>query len=97
MAPITGARRESRHVTDPVCEMKFDKRLAAASSVYQNSIYYFCHPVCKKIFDADPVRFIAQTKSKLPRPNSRNQHGTEGRRNLKPECESSSSVHGTKS
>ncbi len=84
-------------VTDPVCEMKFDKRLAAASSVYQNSIYYFCHPVCKKIFDADPARFITQTKSESPRAISRNRNGTERCRHLEPECESSSSMHCNKS
>ncbi len=84
-------------VTDPLCEMKFDKRLAAASSVYQNRIYYFCHPVCKKIFDADPARFITQTESEPPRAIPRNRNGTERRRHLKPECESSSSMHGTQS
>jgi YHS domain-containing protein len=45
-------------VVDPVCEMEFLDRDAAAWSVYQNCTYYFCHPVCKKIFDADQTLFI---------------------------------------
>ncbi len=83
-------------VTDPVCEMKFDKRLAAASSVYQHHVYYFCHPVCKKIFDANPARFVKETNPEAPRPVSRNQHETERRRDLKPDWERSSLAASTK-
>ncbi len=50
-------------VTDPVCEMEFDERLAAAWSIYGDHTYYFCHPVCKKIFEVDPSRFIETVQS----------------------------------
>ncbi len=58
-------------VVDPVCEMEFSERDAAAWSVYQNRIYYFCHPVCKKIFDADPTQFVDDENPKVLKPESR--------------------------
>ncbi|MBI4674540.1 MAG: YHS domain-containing protein [Chloroflexi bacterium] len=47
-------------VIDPVCGMEFDKRTAGSKSVYQNRTYYFCHAVCKKIFDATPEQFVSE-------------------------------------
>jgi len=43
-------------VPDPVCGMKVDTEKAAAQSEYQGDTFYFCHPGCKRKFDADPVR-----------------------------------------
>ncbi len=45
-------------VVDPVCDMEFDDSAAADQSVWHNRTFYFCHPVCKKIFDAQPWRFV---------------------------------------
>lgn len=72
---------------DPVCDMEFDQRAAAALSAYQNRVYYFCHPVCKKIFDADPARFV---EAKGPEATSATIHeSVEDREqtNLTPDCE----------
>ncbi len=55
-------------VIDPVCGMVFDERLAAARSVYQERTYYFCHPVCQKIFDVRPARFVASRTVRFFRP-----------------------------
>ncbi|MDE3087845.1 MAG: YHS domain-containing protein [Chloroflexota bacterium] len=55
-------------VVDPVCGMEFSERDAAAWSVYQNRIYYFCHPVCKKIFDADPTPFVDDANPEVLKP-----------------------------
>ena len=50
-------------VVDPVCGMQFSKRLAVAHSEYLRRTFYFCHPVCKKIFDLKPSRFVYSEKS----------------------------------
>lgn len=65
-------------VIDPVCGMAFDQRIAAAKSNWLNRTFYFCHPICKQIFDNKPWYFvyngnpkIHQGKSKISKPNLR--------------------------
>lgn len=55
-------------VVDPVCGMEFEERSAAAQSVYLNRAFHFCHPVCQKIFDANPARFVYSDKPKILKP-----------------------------
>lgn len=45
---------------DPVCGMQVDPEKAAGKSERQGKTYYFCSPVCKKKFDADPERYAKQ-------------------------------------
>ena len=45
-------------VTDPVCKMTIDENKAAGKSDYQGKTYYFCAPICKKKFDADPEQYV---------------------------------------
>lgn len=45
-------------VVDPVCGMEFAPELAAAQSEWLDRKFYFCHPVCKSIFDRIPTRFV---------------------------------------
>ncbi len=45
-------------VRDVVCNMTIDPRTAAATSEYNGTTYYFCAPVCKTRFDADPQRYL---------------------------------------
>ncbi len=52
-------------VIDPVCGMEFEERAAVARSVYLNRTFYFCHPVCKKIFDVNPARFVYSANPKI--------------------------------
>jgi Cu+-exporting ATPase len=47
-------------VRDVVCNMRIDAATAAGTSVYEGVTYYFCAPVCKQRFDANPLRFLAQ-------------------------------------
>ncbi len=47
-------------VTDPVCNMQIDENKAAGKSDYSGKTYYFCAPVCKKKFDADPQKYVKQ-------------------------------------
>ena len=51
-------------VTDPVCWMEFDERDAHAQSEWDGETFYFCHPICKRIFDANPTRFIGKKDRK---------------------------------
>ena len=55
-------------IIDPVCGMEFEERAAAAQSIYLKRAFYFCHPVCKKIFDANPARFVYSEKPKILKP-----------------------------
>jgi YHS domain-containing protein len=43
-------------VTDPVCGMKIDPRLAIEYE-YNDKTYYFCNPNCETHFKRDPERF----------------------------------------
>ncbi len=45
---------------DPVCGMEVDEAKAAGSSAYKGQTYYFCAPVCKKEFDADPGKYAGK-------------------------------------
>ncbi len=72
---------------DPVCDMEFDQRTAAALSVYQNRIYYFCHPVCKKIFDADPTRFVQAQEPEASGATIHKSVEDKNHMNLTPDCE----------
>ena len=45
-------------VTDPVCHMTIDENKAAGKSDYNGKTYYFCAPICKTKFDANPKQYI---------------------------------------
>ncbi|MDO8573488.1 MAG: YHS domain-containing protein [Candidatus Daviesbacteria bacterium] len=47
-------------VTDPVCKMKVDKSKSKFSSEYKDENYYFCSENCKKSFDEEPEKYVAQ-------------------------------------
>lgn len=44
---------------DPVCKMTVDESKAAGGkSEYNGKTYYFCSPVCKTKFDANPKQYV---------------------------------------
>ncbi|MCC7202562.1 MAG: HAD-IC family P-type ATPase [Nitrospirae bacterium] len=43
---------------DPVCGMEVDPADSAGTSSYKGETIYFCNPVCKERFDADPESFM---------------------------------------
>jgi YHS domain-containing protein len=45
-------------VTDPVCRMQIDENKAAGKSEYHGKTYYFCAPICKTKFDANPQQYV---------------------------------------
>lgn len=47
-------------VKDPVCGMNVDPARAAGSSEYAGSTYHFCSTSCKRKFDEEPTRYLAE-------------------------------------
>ena len=45
---------------DPVCGMDVDEETAAAVSECKGQTYYFCAPGCKRAFDKEPEKYLAQ-------------------------------------
>lgn len=48
-------------VKDPVCGMEIDPATAAGKSEYMGRTYYFCSLGCKKSFDKEPEKYIANS------------------------------------
>ena len=55
--PITGG---TPMAVDPVCKMDVDESTAAATSEYNGQKYYFCAVGCKRAFDEDPEKYLAE-------------------------------------
>ena len=47
---------------DPVCKMEVDESQEAATSEYKGQKYYFCAVGCKKAFDENPEKYLAEDK-----------------------------------
>jgi Cu+-exporting ATPase len=47
---------------DPVCKMEVEESKAAATSEYKGKKYYFCATGCKKAFDQNPEKYLAERK-----------------------------------
>jgi len=45
---------------DPVCKMEVEESGAAATSEYKGEKYYFCAAGCKKAFDENPEKYLAE-------------------------------------
>ncbi|MFC2020992.1 YHS domain-containing protein [Chloroflexota bacterium] len=45
---------------DPVCKMDVEESTAVATSEYKGQKYYFCAVGCKRAFDQDPEKYLAQ-------------------------------------
>ena len=46
----------------PVCKMKVEESKAPATSEYKGKKYYFCAVGCKKAFDQNPEKYLAEEK-----------------------------------
>ena len=44
---------------DSVCKMEVDEVSAVAKSEYKGQVYYFCAMGCKRAFDTDPEKYLA--------------------------------------
>jgi len=47
---------------DPVCKMEVEESQATATSEYKGKKYYFCAVGCKKAFDQNPEKYLAEEK-----------------------------------
>jgi len=47
---------------DPVCKMEVEESQAAATSQFKGKKYYFCAVGCKKAFDENPEKYLAEEK-----------------------------------
>ena len=45
-------------IHDPVCGREIDPDTAAASWMYETTIYYFCSQECREKFEATPHAYI---------------------------------------
>ncbi len=43
---------------DPVCGMDVDPATNRQKADYKGKTYYFCGPVCRRAFEADPRTFL---------------------------------------
>ena len=57
---------------DPVCRMKVEESKAAATSEYEGKKYYFCAMGCKKAFDQDPEKYLAEEKMQIQKQETGN-------------------------
>ena len=47
---------------DPVCKMEVEESKAVATSEYKGQKYYFCAAGCKKAFDQNPKKYLAERR-----------------------------------
>jgi len=47
---------------DPVCKMQVEESKCKITSEYQGKKYYFCAPGCKRAFDLNPEKYLANIK-----------------------------------
>jgi YHS domain-containing protein len=43
---------------DPVCGMQVDEKTSQLKTEYKGKAYYFCAPGCKKVFEAEPEKYL---------------------------------------
>ncbi len=45
---------------DPVCKMEVDmKNPRGGTAEHEHTTYYFCGPGCRKVFVADPAKYLS--------------------------------------
>ena len=47
---------------DPVCKMEVEESQAAATYEYNGVKYYFCAEGCKRAFEREPEKYLAEEK-----------------------------------
>ncbi|HEX3013276.1 MAG TPA: YHS domain-containing protein [Methanobacterium sp.] len=45
---------------DPVCKMEVDEKSTKNVSEYKGKKYYFCAPICKKMFEEKPEKYARE-------------------------------------
>ncbi len=56
---LFGGDSEPEIAADPICKMEVDKAdPGGGTAEYQEVIYYFCAPGCRKLFQANPEKYL---------------------------------------
>ena len=65
-AQMTNRRKtiSGERVVDPVCGVKVDRNASVLRANYLERTYFFCAPVCKRSFEADPQKYIGAAPKK---------------------------------
>ena len=56
-------RQTTKLVIDPVCKMELSADQAAAIMKFNRRTYYFCHVACLRLFEADPLAYLDETRT----------------------------------
>ncbi len=51
---------------DPVCGMQVDENTAQYKAEYRGKTYYFCAPVCKRVFESDIEKYLKTGPKGMP-------------------------------
>ena len=65
-------------VKDPVCGMTINAETATGKSAFKNQTYYFCSPVCKEKFDANPAQYLIEKSENQLSANDENRTANDG-------------------
>ncbi len=57
-------------VTDPMCGMQLESSQAAAQTIYQDQVYFFCSEECRRTFEENPKEFVGQSAEAREAPPS---------------------------
>ncbi|BDR91233.1 YHS domain-containing protein [Vulcanisaeta souniana] len=50
---------------DPVCGMEVDTS-TQYKTIYKGKVYYFCSPMCKRAFEANPEYYLTHGPQGMP-------------------------------
>ncbi|MBU6403430.1 MAG: heavy metal translocating P-type ATPase [Proteobacteria bacterium] len=57
---------DTKTAIDPVCGMRVDPATAKHRSEHLGAAYFFCNPLCKEKFDADPAKYLRPAAAAAP-------------------------------
>jgi Cu+-exporting ATPase len=57
---------DTKTAIDPVCGMRVDPATAKHRSEHAGAAYFFCNPLCKEKFDADPAKYLRPAAAAAP-------------------------------
>jgi xanthine dehydrogenase accessory factor len=63
-AAVPAAEPATAEAIDPVCGMTVAVAGAEETAVFEGVVYYFCCAGCRRRFESDPVRYLAEVKDK---------------------------------
>ena len=59
--------KHAKQAKDPVCGMMVDIDKDAFHSFFEGADYYFCASECKRLFEADPAKYLTDPRKLVTR------------------------------